>query len=38
MDTTKLIVTLAGFAAIGLVLWHFLVPPARRRDRERDER
>ena len=29
MDATKLLVTLAGFAAIGWVLWYFLVPPPR---------
>ena len=29
MELTKLLVTLAGFAAIGWVLWYFLVPPQR---------
>ncbi len=29
MDTTRLLVTLLGFAAIGWVLWYFLVPPQR---------
>jgi hypothetical protein len=29
MELTKLLVTLAGFAAIGWVLWYFLVPPPR---------
>jgi hypothetical protein len=29
MELTKLLVTLAGFAAIGWVLWYFLVPPER---------
>jgi len=38
MDTTELIVTLAGFAAIGWVLWFFLLPPSRRPGRERGER
>lgn len=27
METAKLLVTVAGFAAIGWVLWYFLVPP-----------
>ena len=30
MDTARLIVTLVGFAAIGWVLWYFLVPAPRR--------
>ena len=29
MDLSKLVVTLAGFAAIGWVLWYFLVSPPR---------
>ena len=29
MDATKLLVTIAGFAAIGWVLWYFLVPLSR---------
>lgn len=29
MELTKLLVTLAGFAAIGWVLWYFLLPPHR---------
>ena len=29
MELTKLLVTLAGFAAIGWVLWYFLVPAQR---------
>ena len=31
MELTKLLVTIAGFAAIGWVLWYFLVPPPPRR-------
>jgi len=38
MDTTKLIVTLVGFAAIGWVLWFFLLAPARRPGPEGDDR
>jgi hypothetical protein len=30
MDTARLLVTLLGFAAIGWVLWYFLVPPEKR--------
>ena len=29
MELTNLLVTLAGFAAIGWVLWYFLVAPPR---------
>ena len=29
MHTAQLVVTLAGFAAIGWVLWYFLMPPDR---------
>ncbi len=29
MHEAQLLVTLAGFAAIGWVLWYFLVPPTR---------
>ena len=38
MDTAKLLVTLAGFAAIGWVLWYFLVPPDGRADERRGRR
>ena len=34
MDTARLLVTLLGFAAIGWVLWFFLVPPVKRSPRE----
>ena len=33
MDSARLIVTIAGFAAIGWVLWYFLVPAPRRPSR-----
>jgi hypothetical protein len=29
MHTAQLLVTIGGFAAIGWVLWYFLVPPGR---------
>lgn len=29
MHTAQLLVTLLGFAAIGWVLWYFLMPPSR---------
>jgi len=38
MDTARLLVTLLGFAAIGWVLWHFLVPPEKRAPKDGERR